>query len=240
MTKLNPNSLQAFLLKKKEQNQSTHVPQSEPVSKPQLTTPSAEESIAKVPAVESIVVEESKAEELVGVVTMTSESEAVGNHAEMQDPPKMLSTPKPTKVSNVLNRDVLRAKASEMTLEDVSQLTGDEREPGVTESEFQQVLDILDQKMIQDKGIVDDLNLADFRSIISRIMIDLKANPSYAGLMLDKHVHSIMSFMWATQAKAVENNVKKEGAAQKRAASVGKKSALALAFNKVSANDLSL
>ena len=139
MTKLNPNSLQAFLLKKKEQNQSTHVPQSEPVSKPQLTTPSAEESIAKVPAVESIVVEESKAEELVGVVTMTSESEAVGNHAEMQDPPKMLSTPKPTKVSNVLNRDVLRAKASEMTLEDVSQLTGDEREPGDNPRGFRRV-----------------------------------------------------------------------------------------------------
>jgi hypothetical protein len=240
VTKLNPNSLQAFLLKKKEQNQSTLVPQSQPVSKPQLTAPPPEESIAEVNTGESIVVEESKAEEMTGVVTNVIESEAVGNHAEMQEPPKMLSTPKPVKVSNVLNRDVLRAKANEMTLEDVSQMTGDERDAGVTESEFKQVLDILDQKMMQDKGIVDDLNLADFRSIISRIMIDLKANPSYAGLMLDKHVHSIMSFMWATQAKAVENNIKKEGAAQKRAVSTGKKSALALAFNKVSANDLSL
>ena len=89
MTKLNPNSLQAFLLKKKEQNQPTLVPQSQPVSKPQLTAPPPEESVAEVNTGESVVVEESKAEEMTGVVTNVIESEAVGNHAEMQEPPSL-------------------------------------------------------------------------------------------------------------------------------------------------------
>lgn len=82
---------------------------------------------------------------------------------------------------------------------------------------FQDVLDNLDGLMKKDQGEID-FHLGHIRNYVQRIMVDLRTNPEYDGLIIDRDVHNIMAFLQRTKSQAeitIGNKVEK---AAKRAA----------------------
>ena len=81
--------------------------------------------------------------------------------------------------------------------------------------DFKELLDSFDAAMVRDKGITD-FNLDLSRAYVKRIMVDLKENPEFDGLMIDRDVHNIMTFIRAVHERARIGVVeKKEKAATK-------------------------
>ena len=149
---------------------------------------------------------------------------------------KMLSTPKPPpKTSNVLDAQrAMELAKPELTLESLAASDGNLADPNSGER-FKFTLDLLDAKLTEIHGRMDNFNIDSIRSIVSRIMIDLKEHPDYEGLYLgDRDVHNIMAFMYSVREQAVESNVKKVVKAETKSKKNEKKSALALSLDNIS------
>lgn len=118
----------------------------------------------------------------------------------------------------------------EITLEVLAQSDGNITD-GFETQRFQRDLDLLDALLVRDKYTIDDFNIDDIRKMISGVMKDLKSNPTmYDGLVLDRDVHNIMAFCFATQQRAIEANVKKGATAEKKVAKGKKVSTLKINF----------
>lgn len=88
---------------------------------------------------------------------------------------------------------------------------------------FQDVLDTFDGLMKRDQGEID-FNLGHIRNYVQRIMTDLRTNPEYDGLIIDRDVHNIMAFLQRTKAQAeISIGSKVEKAAKKAAKQTGAK-----------------
>lgn len=86
---------------------------------------------------------------------------------------------------------------------------------------FQEMLDKFDKLMIRDQG-VNDLNVGHFRDYVKRIFIELKENPEYDGLIIDRDVHNVIKFMRAVKGQAQELAVEKKTKAAKTQANKAK------------------
>lgn len=213
------NALAALLAKKKAEATAKESPQ-------------ADQQVALVPPTEEQPASEVKVEE----------SSIVAEVVPSSPLRKLLATPKPPpKTSNVL--DVDRAAAllkPELTLEAIANSDGMIDDPNAGER-FKFTLDILDAKLTEIGGGLDKFNIDSVRSIVSRIMIDLKEHPDYDGLYLgDRDVHNIMSFMYKVRDIAQESNVKKVTKVEAKVQKQSKKAAIALSLDNLSLGDLSL
>jgi len=86
---------------------------------------------------------------------------------------------------------------------------------------FQEMLDKFDKLMIRDQG-VNDLNVGHFRDYVKRIFVELKENPEYDGLIIDRDVHNVIKFMRAVKGQAQELAVEKKTKAAKTQANKAK------------------
>lgn len=84
--------------------------------------------------------------------------------------------------------------------------------------------------LIQQSNGINAFNLDDCRGIIMRTMPELKKNPMYDGLVLDRDVHNIMMFCVATQQAATIANVVKADKETKSKGRNATKNALANAM----------
>lgn len=91
---------------------------------------------------------------------------------------------------------------------------------------FEDVLKKFDELMIRDQG-VNDLNVGHLRDYVKRIFVDLKENPEYDGLIVDRDVHNVIKFMRAVKGQAQELAVDKKAKAAKKEASSAKKNRFA-------------
>ena len=91
---------------------------------------------------------------------------------------------------------------------------------------FEDVLKKFDELMIRDQG-VNDLNVGHLRDYVKRIFVELKENPEYDGLIIDRDVHNIIKFMRAVKGQAQELAVDKKAKAAKKEASSAKKNRFA-------------
>lgn len=80
---------------------------------------------------------------------------------------------------------------------------------------FRENLDAFDRILIATGGI-DKLNLDEIRGRVRACMIDLKANPEYMDLVIDKDVHNIMKFMRESVKYAGESFTAKQVAKAKK------------------------
>lgn len=212
------NALAAMLAKKKAEQAAK---ESNSTQEVQVVSPPAEKPIL-----------ESKA----------AESSVIAEPSPPMAPRRLLATPKPPpKTSNVL--DVEKAIAlskPELTLESVANSDGDLPDPNSGER-FKFTLDLLDAKLTEVHGRLDQFNIDTIRSIVSRIMIDLKEHPDYDGLYLgDRDVHNIMAFMYSVREQAMESNVKKVVKAEVKSAKQQKKATLAISLDDISMDGFKL
>ena len=91
---------------------------------------------------------------------------------------------------------------------------------------FEDVLKKFDELMIRDQG-VNDLNVGHLRDYVKRIFVELKENPEYDGLIVDRDVHNVIKFMRAVKGQAQELAVDKKAKAAKKEASSAKKNRFA-------------
>lgn len=85
---------------------------------------------------------------------------------------------------------------------------------------FKMELDQLDSLLFRD--IPDQINPVNYdgvRNTVKRIMADLKANPAYDQLMIDRDVHNIIAFIRATRRSAVDTNLVRAAKAEVKASS---------------------
>lgn len=104
-------------------------------------------------------------------------------------------------------------------------------------NEFEIMLDLLDAKMTSDSGRIDPLTLGETRKIVTRIMTDLKANPSYDGLFMDRDAHNVMKFMWGVKELAIETTIKKTETKETKSKKVAKVSNFAASLGNLSLDD---
>ena len=180
--------------------------------------------------------EETKAEESTAI-------SPVGDSTKVAAPVRrLLSTPKPApKVPNIIDSNRVAALLKpELTVEMIANSDGNIPDPNAGER-FKLTLDLLDARLTEIGGGLDAFNIDSVRSIISRIMIDLKEHPDYDGLYLgDRDVHNIMAFMYRVKERAQESNDKKVVNAEKKVTKIKKTSAIALALDDISMENLSL
>ena len=81
--------------------------------------------------------------------------------------------------------------------------------------DFQEVLNRFDDMMQRDHGILQ-VDLVRCRDFVKKIMIDLKENPEYDGLIIDRDVHNIIKFQRMLKSQAEEAVVTKTEKAAKR------------------------
>lgn len=81
--------------------------------------------------------------------------------------------------------------------------------------DFQEVLNRFDDMMQRDHGILQ-IDLVRCRDFVKKIMIDLKENPEYDGLIIDRDVHNIIKFQRMLKSQAEEAVVTKTEKAAKR------------------------
>lgn len=81
--------------------------------------------------------------------------------------------------------------------------------------DFQEVLNRFDDMMQRDHGILQ-IDLVRCRDFVKKIMIDLKENPEYDGLIIDRDVHNIIKFQRMLKSQAEEAVVVKTEKAAKR------------------------
>lgn len=137
---------------------------------------------------------------------------------------KLLSTPKPEPKSEVAPASL----PTELTMDSenplviaMANLDVDNDvvyDPVALRNGFRETLDKLDNLMRDEtRNIkqVTDFNIDTIRSFLKTIMIDWKANPDYSDLVIDDDYNNIMTFMWATQQRAIESNVQKAVKADK-------------------------
>lgn len=82
---------------------------------------------------------------------------------------------------------------------------------------FQDRLDLFDTLMKQDQGEID-FNLDRARDFVKRIMIDLRENPEYDGMIIDRDIHNIIAYQRRLKALAREVIGEKTVKAAKKAA----------------------
>lgn len=68
--------------------------------------------------------------------------------------------------------------------------------------DFQDVLDRFDKIMLRDQGDID-VDLPHMRNYVMRIMTDLRENPEFDGLIIDRDVHNIIAFMRRVKGEAL-------------------------------------
>jgi hypothetical protein len=89
-------------------------------------------------------------------------------------------------------------------------------------TDVKELCDRFDEMMARDQGI-DVMNLGLARAYVKKIMVMLKENPEFDGLIIDRDVHNIMAFVRSTREQAVATiNTKAEKSA-KAAANKAKK-----------------
>lgn len=94
---------------------------------------------------------------------------------------------------------------------------------------FQEVLDKFDALLIRDNGVTE-INVVHLRDYVKRIFVDLRDNPEYDGLIIDRDVKNIIGFMRAVKGQAQELAVeKKEKKAKSDSKKVGKNKFAAIA-----------
>lgn len=91
---------------------------------------------------------------------------------------------------------------------------------------FEDVLKKFDELMIRDQG-VNDLNVGHLRDYVKRIFVELKENPEYDGLIIDRDVHNVIKFMRAVKGQAQELAIDKKAKAAKKEANSAKKNRFA-------------
>lgn len=68
---------------------------------------------------------------------------------------------------------------------------------------FQDVLDRFDSMMLRDQGAID-FDLPHLRNYVQRIMVDLKENPEYVGMFVDRDAHNVIKWMRRVKGQALE------------------------------------
>lgn len=82
--------------------------------------------------------------------------------------------------------------------------------------DFKETLDRFDMIMQRDQGDID-FDLPHMRNYVMRIMVDLKENPEYDGLIIDRDVHNIIAFMRRLKGQAITIANEKTTKAQAKA-----------------------
>lgn len=203
---------------------------------PTESASSLEVTSSNVPPDDVILPQETKAEESTVTAPVGDSSQPATTLR------RLLSTPKPApKTPNVIDSNRVAALLKpELTVEAIANSDGNIPDPNAG-ARFQLTLDLLDARLTEIGGGLDAFNIDSVRSIISRIMIDLKEHPDYDGLYLgDRDVHNIMKFMYRVKERAQESNERKTVAAEKKVVKHKKTSAIALALDDISMENLSL
>ena len=93
------------------------------------------------------------------------------------------------------------------------------------EGGFKQMLDDFDSLIAAADGGIGQLQIDTARKYVSEIMMELKKNPDYDAILIDRDVHNVMLFVRASRENAVADFVtqKKKAAerADKKAAKMG-------------------
>lgn len=97
-------------------------------------------------------------------------------------------------------------------------------------TDFQELLNRFDDMMCRDQGILD-VDLQRCRDFVKRIMIELKENPEYDGLVAARDVHNIIKFQRRTKTQAESAVVVKTEKAAKAAAKPKAKSRFNVDFD---------
>lgn len=89
-------------------------------------------------------------------------------------------------------------------------------------TDVRELCDRFDEMMARDQGI-DVMNLGLARAYVKKIMVMLKENPEFDGMIIDKDVHNIMAFVRSTREQAVQTINVKAAKAEKSAATKASK-----------------
>jgi hypothetical protein len=96
---------------------------------------------------------------------------------------------------------------------------------------FQDVVDKFDALLSRDNAI-NEMNIGHLRNYVQRIFVDLKNNPEYDGMIIDRDVHNIIKFMRAVKSEAQDLAIdKKEKKAKADSNKVKKNKFAAVAGN---------
>lgn len=90
---------------------------------------------------------------------------------------------------------------------------------------FRTIADALDSTISTD-GRVDHLNLMTVRNYVTALMVTLRTNPEYSGILLDQDVRNILSFarqLYAEAESAADMKAATKQASKSKAASAGAK-----------------
>lgn len=82
-------------------------------------------------------------------------------------------------------------------------------------TDFQEILDRFDGMMTRDHGILD-IDLQRCRDFVKKIMVELKENPEYDNLIIDRDVHNIIKFQRRLKTEAEKQIVTKVEKAAKK------------------------
>jgi hypothetical protein len=88
-------------------------------------------------------------------------------------------------------------------------------------TDFQEVLNRFDTIMQRDHGTID-INLPRIRDYVMRIMEDLRENPEYEGMLLDRDVRNVIGFIRRTSVQAANVVVEKQVKSAKKVSKAAK------------------
>ena len=89
--------------------------------------------------------------------------------------------------------------------------------------DFQELLNRFDNLLIRD-GQIDLSNIDTCRAYVKKIMVDLKENPEYDNLIIDRDVRNVIMFIRSVKDTAIQElNTKKEKGTKRKANAAAKK-----------------